>query len=165
MITVICDEGVGAGLVQRATYCRELMRNVIALAYEYSESRLFYSDIQRGSINTVHFNGSGHEVLLERECPCGSSVGGRSGGGIRTLTPLCVQRWARWRAWCSRARAARCTGRARRACAARTWRRCALRRAAAAPRSCATCCACPPASARADSTLILANSEHSVSLL
>lgn len=47
---------------------RELMRNAISLAYEYNSSRLFYSDIQRGSINTVHFNGSGHRVLLEREC-------------------------------------------------------------------------------------------------
>ncbi|XP_068625234.1 prolow-density lipoprotein receptor-related protein 1 [Battus philenor] len=45
---------------------KELMRNVIALAYEYDDSRLFYSDIQRGCINTVHFNGSGHEVLLEQ---------------------------------------------------------------------------------------------------
>lgn len=46
------------------------MRNAISLAYWYEDSRLFYSDIQRGSINTVHFNGSGHEVLLERECAC-----------------------------------------------------------------------------------------------
>lgn len=52
---------------ERECVCRELMRNAISLAYWYEESRLFYSDIQRGSINTVHFNGSGHEVLLERE--------------------------------------------------------------------------------------------------
>ncbi|XP_049880284.1 low-density lipoprotein receptor-related protein 1 [Pectinophora gossypiella] len=44
----------------------ELMRNAISLAYDYSSQRLFYSDIQRGSINTVHFNGSDHRVLLEQ---------------------------------------------------------------------------------------------------
>lgn len=45
---------------------RTLMRNAIALAYEYNTSTLFYSDIQRGSINSVHFNGSDHRVLFER---------------------------------------------------------------------------------------------------
>ncbi|XP_063897463.1 prolow-density lipoprotein receptor-related protein 1-like [Helicoverpa armigera] len=45
---------------------KELMRNAISLAYWYAESRLFYSDIQRGSINTVLFNGSAHHVLLEQ---------------------------------------------------------------------------------------------------
>ncbi|XP_047035509.1 prolow-density lipoprotein receptor-related protein 1-like [Helicoverpa zea] len=45
---------------------KELMRNAISLAYWYAESRLFYSDIQRGSINTVLFNGSAHRVLLEQ---------------------------------------------------------------------------------------------------
>lgn len=46
---------------------RTLMRNAIALAYEYNTSTLFYSDIQRGSINAVHFNGTNHHVLLERK--------------------------------------------------------------------------------------------------
>lgn len=45
------------------------MRNAIALAYEYNASRLYYSDIQRGAIHTVRFNGSDHRVLLDRECP------------------------------------------------------------------------------------------------
>ncbi|CAH0696500.1 unnamed protein product [Spodoptera exigua] len=58
---------------------KELMRNAISLAYEYEGSRLFYSDIQRGSINTVHFNGSGHEVLLEREYPGSPGLGGAGG--------------------------------------------------------------------------------------
>lgn len=48
-------------------FLRELMRNAISLAYEYNSSRLFYSDIQRGSINTVLFNGSSHTVLLDGE--------------------------------------------------------------------------------------------------
>lgn len=42
------------------------MRNAISLAYEYAARRLFYSDIQRGAINTVRFNGSDHRVLLDR---------------------------------------------------------------------------------------------------
>ncbi|KPJ14346.1 Low-density lipoprotein receptor-related protein 1 [Papilio machaon] len=58
------------------------MRNVIALAYEYSESRLFYSDIQRGSINTVHFNGSGHEVLLEQVGAVEGMVFARARGAL-----------------------------------------------------------------------------------
>lgn len=43
------------------------MRNAIALAYQYNTSRLFYSDIQRGTINAVYFNGTGHTTLLDRE--------------------------------------------------------------------------------------------------
>lgn len=47
---------------------------MIALAYEYDSSTVFYSDIQRASLNAVHFNGSDHRVLLPREC---SLCGGR----------------------------------------------------------------------------------------
>lgn len=46
---------------------RTLLRNAIALAYEYSTATLFYSDIQRAAIHAVHFNGSQHRVLLPRE--------------------------------------------------------------------------------------------------
>lgn len=42
-----------------------LMRNAIGMTFNYKQKRLFYSDIQRGSINTVFFNGSGHAVLVE----------------------------------------------------------------------------------------------------
>lgn len=45
---------------------RELLRNAISLAYEYGARRLFYSDIQRGAINSVRFNGSDHRVLIDR---------------------------------------------------------------------------------------------------
>lgn len=45
---------------------QELMRNAISLAYEYGARRLFYSDIQRGAINSVRFDGSDHRVLLDR---------------------------------------------------------------------------------------------------
>ncbi|XP_065167955.1 low-density lipoprotein receptor-related protein 1 [Atheta coriaria] len=44
-----------------------LMRNAIGMTFNYKQKRLFYSDIQRGSINTVFFNGSGHAVLVERQ--------------------------------------------------------------------------------------------------
>lgn len=43
------------------------MRNAIALTYEYNSSLLFYSDIQRGTINMVHFNGTQHSVLVDRQ--------------------------------------------------------------------------------------------------
>lgn len=45
----------------------EFMRNIIGLAFDYSARRIFYSDIQRGSINSVHFNGSGHAVLVQKQ--------------------------------------------------------------------------------------------------
>ncbi|CAH1393043.1 unnamed protein product [Nezara viridula] len=44
-----------------------LMRNAIGLAYDYERKTLFYSDIQRGSINAVHFNGTNHRVIIERQ--------------------------------------------------------------------------------------------------
>lgn len=46
---------------------KEYMRNAIGLSYDYRRSLLFYSDIQRGSINAVHFNGTNHTVLVERK--------------------------------------------------------------------------------------------------
>lgn len=44
-----------------------LMKNAISLTFEYASRRIFYSDIQKGSINTVFFNGSGHSVLIDSE--------------------------------------------------------------------------------------------------
>ena len=46
---------------------KELMRNAIALDYDYKHSRLFYSDIQRGSINALFFNGSDHRIVVENQ--------------------------------------------------------------------------------------------------
>ncbi|CAB3232339.1 unnamed protein product [Arctia plantaginis] len=65
---------------------KELMRNAISLAYEYAGSRLFYSDIQRGSINTVLFNGTDHRVLLEQ---VGAVEGMVFGASTRTLYWTC----------------------------------------------------------------------------
>ncbi|XP_052130857.1 prolow-density lipoprotein receptor-related protein 1 isoform X2 [Frankliniella occidentalis] len=45
---------------------KEHMRNSIALAYDYKRKLIFYSDIQRGSINSVHFNGTNHTIIIER---------------------------------------------------------------------------------------------------
>ena len=42
------------------------MRNAIGLAYSYADRLIFYSDIQAGSINQVHFNGSSDRQLLAR---------------------------------------------------------------------------------------------------
>ena len=44
----------------------DIMRNAIGLAYSYEEKLIFYSDIQSGTINTVHFNGSNHHRLLTK---------------------------------------------------------------------------------------------------
>ena len=42
----------------------ELLRDAIGLAFDYGGKRLFYSDIQRGSINAVAFDGTDHKTLL-----------------------------------------------------------------------------------------------------
>ncbi|KAJ8961610.1 hypothetical protein NQ314_005912 [Rhamnusium bicolor] len=44
-----------------------LLKNAIGLAFSYKHQRLFYSDIQKGSINAVYFNGSDHKTLVERQ--------------------------------------------------------------------------------------------------
>ncbi|KAJ8937573.1 hypothetical protein NQ318_023104 [Aromia moschata] len=41
--------------------------NAIGLTFSYKHHRLFYSDIQKGSINAVYFNGSDHKVIVERQ--------------------------------------------------------------------------------------------------
>ncbi|GFY45676.1 low-density lipoprotein receptor-related protein 1 [Trichonephila inaurata madagascariensis] len=43
------------------------MRNVIGLASDYNGKRIFYSDIQRGTINSVFFNGSNPTVIVEKQ--------------------------------------------------------------------------------------------------
>ncbi|XP_047488646.1 low-density lipoprotein receptor-related protein 1-like [Penaeus chinensis] len=45
----------------------DFMKNAISLTFDYAEKRLFYSDIQRGSINSVYFNGTGHSILIDRQ--------------------------------------------------------------------------------------------------
>lgn len=42
-----------------------MLKNAIGLSFSYKHKRLFYSDIQRGSINAVYFNGSDHRVIVE----------------------------------------------------------------------------------------------------
>ncbi len=40
--------------------------NTIGLSYDYARSILFYSDLQKSTINSVFFNGSDHRVLADR---------------------------------------------------------------------------------------------------
>ncbi|XP_023030772.1 low-density lipoprotein receptor-related protein 1 [Drosophila willistoni] len=44
-----------------------LMRNVIAISYNYEEQVVYYSDVQLSTINQVHFNGSGQRVLVSQQ--------------------------------------------------------------------------------------------------
>ncbi|XP_030387623.1 low-density lipoprotein receptor-related protein 1 [Scaptodrosophila lebanonensis] len=50
-------------LIQNAT----LMRNVIAISYNYEAQLIFYSDVQLSTINAVHFNGTGQRVLVTQQ--------------------------------------------------------------------------------------------------
>lgn len=52
----------------------DFMQNAISLTFDYANRRLYYSDIQRGSINTVFFNGTGHKILAESELHLSSHV-------------------------------------------------------------------------------------------
>ncbi|XP_002138212.3 prolow-density lipoprotein receptor-related protein 1 isoform X1 [Drosophila pseudoobscura] len=44
-----------------------MMRNVIAITYNYEEQLVYYSDVQLSTINQVHFNGSGQRVLVAQQ--------------------------------------------------------------------------------------------------
>ena len=46
---------------------KEYMRNVIGLTFDFLNKKVIYSDIQKGSINSVFFNGSDHTVLIEKQ--------------------------------------------------------------------------------------------------
>ncbi|XP_054720384.1 low-density lipoprotein receptor-related protein 1-like [Uloborus diversus] len=46
---------------------KDHMRNVIGLSFDYYGKRLFYSDIQRGTINSVYFNGTSHTIIVEKQ--------------------------------------------------------------------------------------------------
>ncbi|XP_050312267.1 prolow-density lipoprotein receptor-related protein 1 isoform X2 [Anthonomus grandis grandis] len=43
------------------------LKNAIGLSFSYRHKRLFYSDIQRGSINAVFFNGSDHRIIVDQQ--------------------------------------------------------------------------------------------------
>jgi integrin beta 2 len=49
----------------RVMESKTYMQNIIALSYDYAHSLLFYSDIQRGTIDAIHFNNTGHRVIAE----------------------------------------------------------------------------------------------------
>jgi low-density lipoprotein receptor-related protein 1 (alpha-2-macroglobulin receptor) len=48
-------------LIENASH----MRNVIGLACDYKAKRYFFSDIQRGDIQSVNFDGSNFSVVIE----------------------------------------------------------------------------------------------------
>lgn len=45
----------------------KMLRNVIALSYDYERSRIFYSDLSWSTINMVHFNGTNHTVVVSNQ--------------------------------------------------------------------------------------------------
>ncbi|XP_027843018.2 low-density lipoprotein receptor-related protein 1 [Aphis gossypii] len=51
----------------RVMESKTFMQNIIALSYDYARSLLFYSDIQRGTIDAIHFNNTGHRVIAKNQ--------------------------------------------------------------------------------------------------
>lgn len=45
----------------------KLLRNTIGLSYNYDEKRIFYSDVHSSSINWVYFNGTDHQILVNKQ--------------------------------------------------------------------------------------------------
>ncbi|KAH7646170.1 low-density lipoprotein receptor-like protein [Dermatophagoides farinae] len=45
------------------------IRNVIGLTYDYERRRIIYTDIQRGTVSWCYFNGSDHQILLDKQGP------------------------------------------------------------------------------------------------
>jgi len=63
--SVIISENPNMNTPFKAMQSKTFMQNIIALSYDYSRSLLFYSDIQRGTIDAIHFNDTGHRVIAE----------------------------------------------------------------------------------------------------
>lgn len=45
----------------------KLLRNAIALSYDYERNRIYYSDLSWSTINMVHFNGTNHTVIVSKQ--------------------------------------------------------------------------------------------------
>lgn len=45
----------------------KLLRNTIGLSYSYEQQRIFYSDVHSSSINWVFFNGSDHQMIVNKQ--------------------------------------------------------------------------------------------------
>lgn len=43
------------------------IRNAIGLAYDFKHQKMFYSDVQLGTVNSVYFNGSNFSVIAEKQ--------------------------------------------------------------------------------------------------
>lgn len=44
-----------------------LLKNTIALTYDYDQSLIYYSDVEFSSINSVYFNGSDHRQIITKQ--------------------------------------------------------------------------------------------------
>lgn len=64
--SITISENHNSNIPFRVMQSKNFMQNVIALSYDYVNSLLFYSDIQRGSIDAIHFNNTGHRVIVKR---------------------------------------------------------------------------------------------------
>lgn len=64
---IIISNSTNLNIPFRVLQSKEFMQNIIALSYDYERSLLFYSDIQRGTIDAIHFNDTGHRVIAERK--------------------------------------------------------------------------------------------------
>lgn len=45
----------------------DFIKNAIGITFDYKRQTIYYSDIQKSSINSVYFNGSSHRVVLDSE--------------------------------------------------------------------------------------------------
>ncbi|XP_047119261.1 low-density lipoprotein receptor-related protein 1 [Schistocerca piceifrons] len=46
---------------------QDYMHNAIGLSFDYNRKKIFYSDIHKGSINSVYFNGTNHTVIVSSQ--------------------------------------------------------------------------------------------------
>lgn len=66
--SITISENHNLNIPFRVMQSKTFMQNIIALSYDFSRSLLFYSDIQRGSIDAIHFNDTGHRVIAQSMC-------------------------------------------------------------------------------------------------
>lgn len=64
--SITISENPNFNIPFRVMQSKQFMQSIIALSYDYARSLLFYSDIQRGTIDAIHFNDTGHHVIVER---------------------------------------------------------------------------------------------------
>lgn len=63
--SITMSENPNFNIPLRVMKSKQYMQSIIALSYDYARSLLFYSDIQRGTIDAIHFNNTGHRIIVE----------------------------------------------------------------------------------------------------